>query len=121
MLISVEKQDQKDLKYLLILQYVVDTQVIVRFKCQIMNNRDMFAETKVPTINDLGHDTTTYKTEVEGRVLKILDLLIRLQKQLKEYIQVDPETGKYALEVNEGEKFTGDSVEYNSLADAVKD
>jgi len=88
---------------------------------QIMNNRDMFAETKVPTINDLGHDTTTYKTEVVGRGAKDTRFIDKTAKAVKRvYPGIDPETGKYALEVNEGEKFTGDSVEYNSLADAVK-
>ena len=51
-----------------------------------------------------------------------LNLIKQLQNKAvkREYPGIDPETGKYALEVNEGEKFTGDSVEYNSLADAVK-
>lgn len=33
---------------------------------------------------------------------------------------IDPVTGKYSLEVNEGDIFTGDSIEYGSLATAVK-
>ena len=42
------------------------------------------------------------------------------KKIKRTYPGIDPKTGKYALEVNEGEKFTGDSVEYTSLAEAVQ-
>ena len=87
---------------------------------QIMDNRNMFEE-KTPVVNDLGHDTTTYVTEVEGKGVKDTRFIDKTAKDVKRvYPGIDPKTGKYALEVNEGEKFTGDSVEYTSLADAVQ-
>ncbi len=87
---------------------------------QIMDNRNIDTPV-IPVVNDLGHNTATYKTEVEGKGAKDTRFIDKTAKDVKRtYPGIDPETGKYALEVNEGEKFTGDSVEYDVLADAVK-
>ena len=83
---------------------------------QIMNNRNMFEEEK-PVVTD----TKTFVTEVEGKGIKDTRFIDKTAKDVSRvYPGIDPETGKYALEVNEGEKFTGDSIEYGSLATAVK-
>ena len=83
---------------------------------QIMDNRNMFEEQK-PVVTD----TKTFVTEVEGKGVKDTRFIDKTAKDVKRvYPGIDPKTGKYSLEVNEGEKFTGDSVEYTSLADAVQ-
>tara|TARA_B100000902_G_scaffold349033_1_gene357339 strand:- start:573 stop:1982 length:1410 start_codon:yes stop_codon:yes gene_type:complete len=91
---------------------------------QIMKNRnieEIRQQESVNRVNDLGHDTAKYKTEVEGKGAKDTRFIDKTAKAVKRvYPGIDPETGKYALEVNEGEKFTGDSVEYTSLAEAVQ-
>ena len=63
----------------------------------------------------------TYVQEVEGKGKKDTRFIDKTAKDVSRvYPGIDPKTGKYSLEVNEGEKFTGDSVEYASLAEAVQ-
>jgi len=87
---------------------------------QIMGNRDIFSkEATSSRVSNWSKTGGLYKSmTITEKNTRFDDSTSKMVKRV--YPGIDPETGKYSLEVSEGSKFTGDSIEYTSLAEAVE-